>query len=52
MTGKISYRTTKDNVDLNEFAAIYGGGGHKKASGSRIKDEDKEVFIKEYFNIK
>ena len=52
MTGKISYRTTKDDVDLNKFAELYGGGGHKRASGSRIKDEDKEVFIKNYFKIK
>ena len=45
----VSYRTTKDDVDLNAFAAIYGGGGHLRASGSKITDQDREQIIKLYF---
>lgn len=33
---KISYRTIKEDIDLNIFAQKYGGGGHPKASGSQI----------------
>ena len=33
---KISYRTVKDDVNVGEFATIYGGGGIKKASGSEF----------------
>ena len=51
-SSRISFRTTKEDVDLNEFAALFGGGGHKKAAGSAIKDEDKELFIKNYFKLK
>ena len=45
----VSYRTKKDDVDLNKFAAIYGGGGHVKASGSKITDEDRKKIIELYF---
>lgn len=45
----VSYRTTKDDVDLNEFAAVYGGGGHVKASGSKISDDIRNEIIKLYF---
>ena len=30
----LSFRTTKDNVDVSEIASNFGGGGHKKASGA------------------
>ena len=30
---KGSFRTRRDDVDLSELAAHFGGGGHKKASG-------------------
>lgn len=30
---KISMRSRKDNIDLSLFAKIFGGGGHKGASG-------------------
>lgn len=36
--GKIkgSLRTEKDNVDVSQIAALFGGGGHKKAAGFTI----------------
>lgn len=34
-TGKVSYRTCKESVDVGgEIAHAFGGGGHKKAAGS------------------
>jgi nanoRNase/pAp phosphatase (c-di-AMP/oligoRNAs hydrolase) len=35
----LSFRTTKDNVDVSEIASAFGGGGHKKASGASGLDE-------------
>lgn len=34
---KGSYRTTREDVDVAEMAAKYGGGGHRKAAGFKIK---------------
>lgn len=48
-SSRISYRTSHDNVSVSEFASIYGGGGHQKASGSKFDDEDRDNIIKEYF---
>lgn len=47
----ISYRTVKDNVDCGEIAKLFGGGGHPKASGSRIRDKVKLEYIKGLFKI-
>lgn len=33
---KISYRSTKDDVDVSVIAKAYGGGGHKAASGNHF----------------
>jgi len=33
---KGSLRTTRDDVDVNELAQKFGGGGHKKAAGFKI----------------
>lgn len=44
--GKVSYRGVKDDVDLSEIAKKFGGGGHRKASGSSI-DSSKTL---KYFN--
>lgn len=30
----LSFRTTRDNVDVSQIAATFGGGGHKRASGA------------------
>ena len=35
----LSFRTTRDNVDVSEIASTFGGGGHKKASGASGLDE-------------
>lgn len=32
-TVRASMRTLHDHIDLSEFAQLFGGGGHKKASG-------------------
>lgn len=38
--GKVHYRTIREDVDLGrEIAHGYGGGGHKKAAGSRFNNE-------------
>lgn len=33
---KASMRTVRDDIDLASFAKIFGGGGHKKASGFTV----------------
>ena len=48
-SSRISYRTTKEDVDLNEFTSNYGGGGHKKAAGSKFDDKDRQKIIEGYF---
>lgn len=48
-SSRISYRTNRDDVSVSEFATIYGGGGHQKASGSKFDDEDRNKIIEEYF---
>lgn len=48
-TVKASMRTLHDDIDLSEFAKMFGGGGHKKASGfavfGRLVEEDGRVKI-------
>lgn len=48
-SSRISYRTSKDDCPVNEFAEIYGGGGHPKASGSRFNDDNRKKIIEDYF---
>ena len=45
----ISYRSMKDNVDVNEFAKRYGGGGIPKAAGSQFTNEDLIEISKKIF---
>lgn len=45
----ISYRTIKEDIDLSQFASIYGGKGHKKSSGSSLPNGLKELIIKNIF---
>lgn len=41
---KGSFRTRKENVDLEEIASKFGGGGHKKAAGFTVPGRlEKEV---------
>lgn len=40
MSGAVSYRTVKGNVDLGEdVAKLFGGGGHPKAAGSQFSQD-------------
>lgn len=48
-SSRISYRTSRNDVDLNEFTSNYGGGGHAKAAGSKFTDEDRQKVIEMYF---
>ena len=48
-SSRISYRAVRDDVSVSEFAATYGGGGHRLASGSRFDDEDRDNIVKAYF---
>ena len=45
-SGKVSYRTCKESVDVGgEIAHSFGGGGHKKAAGSRFDAEEAGDYI-------
>ena len=48
---KISLRSNGD-FDCAAFAARYGGGGHKGASGLSIKSEEGKIFFKYIKNIR
>ena len=45
----VSYRTISDSVDLSQIAGVFGGGGHKKASGSPVPQGFRERVILELF---
>ncbi len=45
----VSYRADKDNVDVNEIAKFYNGGGHKHAGGSPIPNNLQEKICKYIF---
>lgn len=51
-SNSISYRAVKDDVNVSLLAAKYNGGGHKHASGSLIKDEDRDRIVKYLFEEK
>lgn len=48
-SSRISYRTCKDDIKVNDFAATYGGGGHQKASGSSFSDKERHEIVTRYF---
>lgn len=48
-SSRISYRTCKDDCPVNEFASLYGGGGHPKASGSKFNDDNRRKIIEDYY---
>jgi phosphoesterase RecJ-like protein len=35
-TTRISLRSKSDKVNVNEIAALFGGGGHRAAAGARV----------------
>lgn len=39
-----SFRTTND-INVNEVAKLIGGGGHSKASGATMNDENLKIFF-------
>lgn len=45
----ISYRTARDDVRVNDFATLFGGGGHQKASGSSFDDAMRDSIVKNYY---
>ena len=52
--GGVSYRTTRDDIDLGgEIAHSFGGGGHRKAAGSTFDAERmKYLVMNDIFNLK
>lgn len=49
--GGVSCRTAKEDVNLAEIAALFGGGGHAKAAGLPVKDEIREMVINQIFHL-
>lgn len=45
----ISYRACKENIDTNILATVYGGGGHKHASGSPLPTDLQEKIVEYLF---
>jgi oligoribonuclease NrnB/cAMP/cGMP phosphodiesterase (DHH superfamily) len=48
---KISFRTIHDLIDVSELAALYGGGGHAKASGCPMTEEAYQLYVAKPFPI-
>ena len=48
---KISFRS-KGNVNVNEIASIYGGGGHVLASGAMLNGYLEDIIDKLVYNVK
>lgn len=47
--GKVSYRTTIENMDVSEIAKVYGGGGHKASAGHTFDAALQEEIIRYIF---
>ncbi len=44
---KASVRTQRDDIDLSQLSSVFGGGGHKKASGFSVHGKiEKEIEVK------
>lgn len=41
---KGSFRTTRDDIDVSTMAQLFGGGGHKKASGFTVDGNMEQVL--------
>ncbi|OGF46521.1 MAG: hypothetical protein A2452_01085 [Candidatus Firestonebacteria bacterium RIFOXYC2_FULL_39_67] len=51
---KISFRSKRDDIDVNKIAVSFRGGGHKRASGAVIEGNMKEVkekVLKKVFEV-
>lgn len=52
MSGTVSYRTIKNDIDLGkDVAKLFGGGGHAKAAGSRFVNGVQFDVINSIFKI-
>ncbi|MEZ2660240.1 DHH family phosphoesterase [Aneurinibacillus aneurinilyticus] len=51
MSRVISYRTIKEEVNLGDVAAIFGGGGHAKAAGSPVPKEIRQAVTNLLFAV-
>lgn len=49
MDRSVSFRTTKDNIDLSIIAKSFGGGGHPKAAGCDLSEDLIQSFINKLF---
>ena len=49
---KISFRTTKDYVNVARIASLFGGGGHPKSAGASIHSHLKDKIIEELLAAK
>ena len=48
---KISFRS-KGNINVNEIASLYGGGGHILASGAMLNGYKEDIIDKLVYNVK
>lgn len=48
---RISLRTIHDDVDVSEIAALYDGGGHRKASGCNLTEKAFKQFVEQTFYL-
>ena len=46
---RISLRTIHEDVDVSEIAALYDGGGHRKASGCNLTEKAFKQFVEHTF---
>jgi hypothetical protein len=44
----LSFRTCKDDVDVSILASVYDGGGHKKAAGAKLTNNEFIVWYRKY----
>lgn len=47
--GGVSLRTQRDDIDLSIIAHAFGGGGHKKASGFGVLEDQRIDIVKRLF---
>lgn len=48
---KLSLRTIRDDIDVSDIAASFGGGGHAKAAGCPLTDEAFRLYAAEPFAL-
>lgn len=48
---KVSYRTQREDIDVNEFAQYFGGGGRPQTAGSQIHSEKQNFILDVIFSV-